>query len=139
MRPRDPISITRTDHTVAVFTVTAVREYHKQAFLTLAVYGNINHAGLRLITCGGPFKATTGNYLDNIVVYATHLLPPRLTPRADTAATSRPRPQGRWGASTARRAGCRARTCPYLLFLGGLGHRRHRSGAGQARLTLSRL
>jgi hypothetical protein len=70
MRPGDPISITRADHTVAVFTVSAVREYKKQAFPTLEVYGNIDHAGLRLITCGGPFDATTGNYLDNIVVYA---------------------------------------------------------------------
>ncbi len=70
MRPGDQIFITRTDKTVAVFTVGAVREYKKQAFPTLAVYGNINYAGLRLITCGGPFNATTGNYLDNIVVYA---------------------------------------------------------------------
>ncbi|MEO6881465.1 MAG: class F sortase [Mycobacteriaceae bacterium] len=71
MRPGDPISITRADNTVAEFTVSAVREYKKQAFPTLAVYGNINYAGLRLITCGGPFDAKTGNYLDNIVVYAT--------------------------------------------------------------------
>ncbi|UZJ25176.1 class F sortase [Rhodococcus antarcticus] len=70
MRSGDQISITRADKTVAVFTVTAVREYKKQAFPTLEVYGNIDHAGLRLITCGGPFDATTGNYLDNIVVYA---------------------------------------------------------------------
>lgn len=70
MRPGDPISVTRADGTVAVFTVSAVREYKKQSFPTLEVYGNIDHAGLRLITCGGPFDATTGSYLDNIVVYA---------------------------------------------------------------------
>ncbi len=71
MRAGDPIAVTRADGTVAEFTVSAVREYQKQAFPTLEVYGNIDHAGLRLITCGGPFDATTGNYLDNIVVYAT--------------------------------------------------------------------
>ncbi len=70
MRAGDPISITRADKTVAVFTVSAVREYRKQAFPTLQVYGNVDYAGLRLITCGGAFDAKTGNYLDNIVVYA---------------------------------------------------------------------
>lgn len=70
MRPGQTVEITRADHTVAVFTVTAVREYPKQAFPTLQVYGNLDHAGLRLITCGGPFDPATRNYRDNIVVYA---------------------------------------------------------------------
>jgi hypothetical protein len=35
------------------------------------VYGDIDHAGLRLITCGGAFDDATGHYLDNIVVFAT--------------------------------------------------------------------
>ncbi|MEO6881090.1 MAG: class F sortase [Mycobacteriaceae bacterium] len=70
MRPGDPVSVTRADGTVAVFTVSAVREYRKQAFPTLEVYGNVDYAGLRLITCGGAFDAKTGNYLNNIVVYA---------------------------------------------------------------------
>jgi hypothetical protein len=28
---------------------------------------------LRLVTCGGPFDASSGQYLDNIIVYA-HLV-----------------------------------------------------------------
>ena len=34
------------------------------------VYGNVPYPTLRLVTCGGPFDATTGEYQDNIVVYA---------------------------------------------------------------------
>jgi hypothetical protein len=34
------------------------------------VYGNIDHAGLRLITCGGTFNRITRHYSHNTVVYA---------------------------------------------------------------------
>jgi hypothetical protein len=34
------------------------------------VYGPTSGAQLRLITCGGPFDAATGSYLDNIVAFA---------------------------------------------------------------------
>ena len=37
------------------------------------VYGNLDHAGLRLITCGGPYDTSVHHYTDNIVVYA-HLV-----------------------------------------------------------------
>jgi hypothetical protein len=42
----------------------------KTAFPVIAVYGNVNYPALRLVTCGGPFDSATGQYLDNIVVYA---------------------------------------------------------------------
>ncbi len=73
LHPGDRIEVTRADHTVAVFTVDSVETYHKAAFPTLQVYGNIDRAGLRLITCGGPFDAAKGHYEDNIVAYA-HLV-----------------------------------------------------------------
>ncbi len=38
---------------------------------TQLVYGNTNHAALRLITCGGSFDFSTGHYVDNVVVFAT--------------------------------------------------------------------
>jgi hypothetical protein len=34
------------------------------------VYGDLDHAGLRLITCGGTFDRSTGHYRSNVVVYA---------------------------------------------------------------------
>ncbi len=74
----DAVRISRADSSVAIFTVTDVRRYHKSAFPTQLVYGNTNRAALRLITCGGPFDASTGSYLDNVVVLAslTSSLPP---------------------------------------------------------------
>jgi hypothetical protein len=38
--------------------------------VAVKVYGPLDHAGLRLITCGGPFDSGAGHYVDNIVVYA---------------------------------------------------------------------
>ena len=58
------------DRSVAVFAVDSVQRFHKSAFPTQLVYGNTNHAALRLITCGGPFDRDTGSYSDNIVVMA---------------------------------------------------------------------
>jgi hypothetical protein len=71
LRQRDTISITRADHTVAVFQVVRVVEYPKDHFPTLDVYGNTDNAALRLITCGGKFDLSAHSYEDNIVAYAS--------------------------------------------------------------------
>jgi hypothetical protein len=71
LRQRDLVSVTRADHTVAVFEIERVVEYPKAHFPTFAVYGNLDHAGLRLITCGGRFDPDAKSYEDNIVVYAS--------------------------------------------------------------------
>jgi sortase (surface protein transpeptidase) len=71
LRPGDEITVTREDGTAAVFAVDRVQSYPKADFPTLEVYGNTDHAALRLITCGGEFDAGTRNYLDNIVAYAS--------------------------------------------------------------------
>jgi LPXTG-site transpeptidase (sortase) family protein len=67
----DSVQIRRTDRRVVTFTVNDVRRYSKNAFPTALVYGNTNHAALRLITCGGPFDAATGSYEDNVIVWAS--------------------------------------------------------------------
>lgn len=71
LRPHDKVLITRADGKVATFAVDDVKRFHKAAFPTQVVYGNTDHAALRLITCGGPFDRDTGSYLDNIVVMAS--------------------------------------------------------------------
>jgi LPXTG-site transpeptidase (sortase) family protein len=65
----DTFSVTRADGTTAHFTVLDVEEYSKEAFPSKEVYGGINYAGIRLITCGGTFNRQTGAYDDNIVVF----------------------------------------------------------------------
>jgi sortase (surface protein transpeptidase) len=65
------VYVRRADGTLAVFRVTSVRSYPKSRFPTLAVYGPVPDAELRLITCGGAFDFATGHYLSNVIVYAT--------------------------------------------------------------------
>lgn len=75
LKPGQRIEIDRADGTTVAFDVESVRSLPKQAFPTSAVYGATDYAALRLITCGGTFDRTTGNYRDNIVVFA-RLHPP---------------------------------------------------------------
>jgi sortase (surface protein transpeptidase) len=51
MRRGDQVIVTRKDGKAAVFTVTRVARFSKSRFPTRAVYGQIDHAGLRVITC----------------------------------------------------------------------------------------
>jgi LPXTG-site transpeptidase (sortase) family protein len=71
LKAGDAIHVERADDTMAMFAVTKVERYAKDRFPSAAVYGAVDHAGLRLITCGGAFDDTSGHYEDNIVVYAT--------------------------------------------------------------------
>jgi hypothetical protein len=66
----DDITVTRADGTQARFRVTSNEEFPKDEFPTDAVYGNLDHAGLRLITCGGEFDRQAHSYTDNIIVFA---------------------------------------------------------------------
>ena len=70
LRQRDKIYVTRADATKATFEVERVVKYTKANFPTRQVYGNIDRAGLRLITCGGTFNRAIHSYESNIVVYA---------------------------------------------------------------------
>jgi len=71
LQPGATVEVTLTDRIVAVFTVDKVVAYPKSKFPSTAVYGNIDHPGLRLITCGGTFDPAAGSYGSNIVAYAT--------------------------------------------------------------------
>ena len=65
------IDVRRVDGRTAVFTVDRVNRYAKKRFPTVEVYRNLDHAGLRLITCGGTYDAAKRYYADNVVVFAT--------------------------------------------------------------------
>jgi sortase (surface protein transpeptidase) len=82
LRAKDRVSISRADGSVAIFAVTAVRRYPKNAFPTQLVYGNTTDSELRLLTCGGPFDKKTGHFEDNIVVFARLV---RADPSASTS------------------------------------------------------
>ena len=66
----DDIFIDRADGSVAHFIVERLERYEQIAFPTAKVYGNIDYAGLRLITCSGTFIKGEQRYTHNLVVYA---------------------------------------------------------------------
>jgi LPXTG-site transpeptidase (sortase) family protein len=70
LRPGDDIRIQRADGTTAVFVVTKLATYAKNEFPTADVYGDVDRAELRLITCTGPYLDVTQRYTANLVVYA---------------------------------------------------------------------
>ncbi|UQX87066.1 class F sortase [Jatrophihabitans telluris] len=71
LNPGDHVDVRRQDGTVAVFRVDRVAEYPKSQFPTALVYGQTSYSALRLVTCGGSFDTTTGNYRDNIIAFAS--------------------------------------------------------------------
>jgi hypothetical protein len=70
LRPGNHIDVTLSDGITAVFRVTGVREYAKDKFPAKIIYGPVDYAALRVITCGGAFDYTTGHYLSSVVVFA---------------------------------------------------------------------
>jgi LPXTG-site transpeptidase (sortase) family protein len=70
LRAGDRVLVSRVDGTTAVFSVTRVQTFSKARFPTRAVYGPVDHAGLRLITCGGEYDGSSHRYADNVVAFA---------------------------------------------------------------------
>lgn len=57
--------------------MTRVVRGDKAAFPTAEVDGDLDHPGLRLITCGGPFDHAAHSYQDNVIVFADLVAPAR--------------------------------------------------------------
>jgi sortase (surface protein transpeptidase) len=70
LRPGERVYVRQAGGSLAVFQVISVHSYLKTRFPTMAVYGPVPAAELRLITCGGTFDFATGHYLSNVIVYA---------------------------------------------------------------------
>jgi len=70
LRPGEKVRVERSDHLTAVFRITRVQAFAKKTFPTKQVYGGLKVAGLRLITCSGPYVSSRGGYQDNTVVFA---------------------------------------------------------------------
>lgn len=71
VQPGAEVDINRADGSVARFKIDSIGDYSQNNFPSSLVYGNINEAGLRLITCSGVFDSATRHYSDNLVIYAS--------------------------------------------------------------------
>lgn len=69
--PGDIVEVDRADGKTIKFTVNTVKQFEQDNFPTQEVYGNIDHAGVRLITCSGVFNKETRRYSHNTVVYGS--------------------------------------------------------------------
>lgn len=67
----DEIEVTRADGTTATFVVTDKERLPQENFPTEKVYGPIDFAGLRLVTCTGIYSKGEARYSHNLIVYAT--------------------------------------------------------------------
>jgi hypothetical protein len=70
LRANDLITVILADGTVTRFRVTKVLQFSKTSFPDKLVFGSHGVRSLQLVTCGGPFDASTGHYLANVVVFS---------------------------------------------------------------------
>jgi sortase (surface protein transpeptidase) len=64
------VMIGRADGSTITFTITQIVTYKKTDLPITTVYGPTADPELRLISCLGSFSKKTGQYLDNIVIFA---------------------------------------------------------------------
>lgn len=69
LEPGDSVFIDREDGTTAEFIVESKERVNQSEFPTERVYGNLDHAGLRLITCTGNYDHGELRYDKNLIVY----------------------------------------------------------------------
>ena len=74
LKPGDQVNVygkqNANNQTEVRFRVTGVRTYHKTTLPYKQIFDQKSIGRIVIVTCGGPFDASTGSYLDNIVVYA---------------------------------------------------------------------
>ncbi|MED7927633.1 class F sortase [Nonomuraea sp. LP-02] len=68
LRKGQTVKVRRSDGKTVTFKVDSIEQVHKDSFPTRRVY---LEDGLRLVTCGGEFDRARGEYLDNVIVYAS--------------------------------------------------------------------
>lgn len=68
VRKGEIVKVERSDGKVVKYKVDDVEQVHKDDFPLRRVYVD---DGLKLVTCGGRFDRVAGEYLDNIIVYAS--------------------------------------------------------------------
>lgn len=68
LRKGETVKVERSDGKVVSYKVDAIEQVSKDHFPARRVYVD---DGLKLVTCGGKFDYARGEYLDNIIVYAS--------------------------------------------------------------------
>jgi hypothetical protein len=67
----DPIQVVGSNHKTTYWRVSQHPITIAKSDLPQDLFDNTGPPKLALVTCGGPFDAATGHYLDNVIVWAT--------------------------------------------------------------------
>jgi Sortase domain len=70
LEPGDRLSVTRSDGSQAIFTVTGGASYPKDKLPYERIFAGLDYPALRLVTCGGRFNEHKHTWESNLVVYA---------------------------------------------------------------------
>lgn len=70
LKAGDEIAVTLASGAVETFVMYDSEQSAQATFPTSSVYGNVPTPELRIITCSGNFDRGSGNYSDNLIVYA---------------------------------------------------------------------
>jgi hypothetical protein len=70
LEPGDRLSVTRSDGSHAIFTVTGGASYPKNHLPYGRIFAGLDYPALRLVTCGGRFNEHKRTWENNLVVYA---------------------------------------------------------------------
>jgi sortase (surface protein transpeptidase) len=70
VHPGDRVVVINSSGQSTPYTVVARRRYAKAALPAREIFTQAVSPRLVLVTCGGPFNTDTGNYLNNVVIYA---------------------------------------------------------------------
>ncbi|SFT32921.1 Sortase family protein [Actinopolyspora lacussalsi subsp. righensis] len=73
LSPGNRVFVDRADGSTAVFRTYRSERHAKSDFPTNRVYAETAAPELRLITCGGVFDDRSGDYLDNVIVFAVRV------------------------------------------------------------------
>jgi hypothetical protein len=71
LRAGDTISIRRVGGSEVRFRIDRTVTYPVDSFPSFDVYGATSRPELRLVTCGGTYSRSRGQYLSNVVVFAS--------------------------------------------------------------------
>lgn len=71
LQPGDIVEIDRADSKIVKFKIDKVKQFPSNNLPTQEIYGDIDHAGIRLMTCSGTFDRQTRRYDQNIVAFGS--------------------------------------------------------------------
>lgn len=72
--PGDIVEVDRADNGTIKFRVDEVKQFPRHNLPVEKIYGDIDYAGIRIMTCGGTFDSQAQEYDQNTIVFGTLII-----------------------------------------------------------------